>query len=149
MAEVHVTARIERPIDEVFAYLADFSNTAEWDPGIAAAERLDAGPVGAGSRFRVVLALGPARIPVVYEIVEHSPHRRVVLDTRGPLHTGRDDITLVAEGTDVTRLEWRARFGLRGPGRLLDPALEVGFRRAAREAIDGLVGVLGGAVQRV
>ena len=42
------------PLEQAFDYLADFSRTAEWDPGVVEAERLTPGPPRRGSRFRVV-----------------------------------------------------------------------------------------------
>jgi len=27
------TVRVQKPLDEVFAYLSDFTTNAEWDPG--------------------------------------------------------------------------------------------------------------------
>ena len=40
-----LTERIETtlPIEDTFAFVADFANSAVWDPGVATAERLDAG----------------------------------------------------------------------------------------------------------
>jgi hypothetical protein len=37
------------PIERVFDYLADFSHTAEWDPGVVEARQLDEGPVRLGA----------------------------------------------------------------------------------------------------
>ena len=34
MAYYRAQIDIRRPIEEVFAYLADFSNTEAWDPGV-------------------------------------------------------------------------------------------------------------------
>ena len=50
-----LTERIETtlPIDDVFAYVADFANSMHWDPGTATSERIDAGPVGLGARYRL------------------------------------------------------------------------------------------------
>ena len=41
------------PIDDVFAFIADFANSMVWDPGTATSERIDAGPVGVGARYRL------------------------------------------------------------------------------------------------
>ena len=38
------------PIADAFDYLADFSHTAEWDPGVESAERLTPGPLARGPR---------------------------------------------------------------------------------------------------
>ena len=84
--------------------------------------------------------------PFVYEIVTYDRPGHLVLETRGPLHVGRDDVRFrsTVEGTEVT---WDAEFAVRGPGgRLLDPLLGVGFRRTGRAAVAGLADALDGRV---
>jgi hypothetical protein len=122
----------------VFAYLADFTNTREWDPQIEASRRLDDAPIGLGSAFEVALRIGSRTIPLTYTITEYVPDTRVVLDTSGWWFRGRDavDVLRLADGT--TRVTWDATFALRGPLRLLDPLLAIGFRRIAQEAVAGL-----------
>ena len=46
MARYHATVESRRPARETFGYLATFSNTADWDPGVVAGEQLDPGPAG-------------------------------------------------------------------------------------------------------
>ena len=134
-----ITEVLEVPIapERAFDHVADFTTTAGWDPGINRAERLDAGEIGEGARFQVQLKLGPVEVPLVYEITTYERPHRVVLTTVGPTHRGEDDVTFAPSGTG-TRVTWNARFALRGPGLLVDPALGVGFRRAAKEAVAGL-----------
>ena len=54
MAYYRAQLDVRRPIDEVFAYLADFSNTQEWDPGVVSARKRVDGAVTMGARFKVV-----------------------------------------------------------------------------------------------
>ena len=64
MARYHATVESRQSATDTFGYLATFSNAAEWDPGVLAGEQLDPGPVGAGSRFRLVVPfLGRAHVP--------------------------------------------------------------------------------------
>ena len=82
---------------EVFDYLADFSRTAEWDPGVAEAVRLTPGAVGLGSRFRVSVSSLGRRIPIVYRITEFErPSRLVLIWGHGSLRS-IDEITFVAD----------------------------------------------------
>jgi dehydrogenase/reductase SDR family member 12 len=137
MARISEPLTLDIPQELAFDQLADFTTTATWDPGITAARRLDDGPLGVGSRFEVQLKLGPASVPLVYEITTYERPHRLVLETKGLLYHGEDDVTFatVDGGTVVT---WNALFRLRGPGRLVDPALAVGFRRTAAKAVAGL-----------
>jgi hypothetical protein len=145
VARIREIVRTSRSREEVFDHLADFTTSASWDPGIAAAKRLDAGPLGVGARFEVRLQLGPVTAPLVYEITTYDRPDRLVLTTVGRVHRGEDDVRFQtsAEGTEIV---WNAMFAIRGPGRLIDPFLAVGFRKAGLEAVEGLAAELDGEV---
>jgi carbon monoxide dehydrogenase subunit G len=120
-----------------FAYVADFTNTRDWDPMIVAASRQDAGPLRVGSAFDVTLRMGSRTIPLVYTITELQPDEHVVLETSGSWYRGRDDVRIRPAGSG-SEVRWDATFALRGPLALLDPLLAVGFRRTATLAVAGL-----------
>lgn len=137
MARVSAPITVPIPPEVAFDNLADFTSTAVWDPGIPATERLDDGPLGVGSRFRVHVKLGPITCPFIYEITVYDRPHRVVLETKSLLHHGEDDVTFAPQDGG-TRVTWNAMLRVRGPGRLLEPALRVGFGRTVAEAVDGL-----------
>jgi len=137
MARILEILPVPVPAAAAFAYVADFTNTQDWDPMIVAAVRRDDGPLRVGSTFEVALQFGTRTIPMAYTITEFRPDERVVLETSGWWYRGRDDVHVrpAAQGSEVS---WDAMFRLRGPLRLLDPLLAVGFRRTARLAVAGL-----------
>jgi hypothetical protein len=137
MATTTVLRTTPAGCDEAFDFIADFTTSQRWDPGIAAAKRLDEGPVGLGSRFEVRYRAGLVTVPLVYEITRYDRPDHLVLSTRGLAHHGEDDVRIEAND-DGTRIVWKATFGLRGPGRLLEPLLRRGFPKVASEAGDGL-----------
>jgi carbon monoxide dehydrogenase subunit G len=140
-------ARVERSIvvpvtpEAAFDYVADFSTTAEWDPGIAAASRLDDEPVGLGSRFSVTAAFGDRELPLVYEITEFDRPDRVVLVGTGGVFRGVDTIrfTPVAEGT---RIGYVANLTLTGFAKLVQPFMGRRFQELGDRAMAGLQAVL-------
>ncbi len=77
MARYNASVYSPRPPGEVFAYLSDFSTTAEWDPGVVEAERLGNMPVGEGSEFRVVATFLHRKTPLTYRIIEYDPPNAV------------------------------------------------------------------------
>ena len=40
--QIRRTVAVDKPIDSVFKYLADFTTTTEWDPGTVATEVMTA-----------------------------------------------------------------------------------------------------------
>jgi len=125
------------PPSTAFAYVADFTNTRDWDPMIEAAGRRDEGPLRVGSAFDVSLRMGSRIVPLIYTITVLRPDEHVVLETSGSWYRGRDDVRIRAsEGG--SELQWDATFALRGPLMLFEPLLSVGFRRTASMAVAGL-----------
>ena len=122
--------RIETPlsIDDAFAYVADFANSQEWDPGVATAERIDAGPIGLGSRFRLGVRLGPRVAPMEYRISVFEPPTRVVLVGSGSGVSAVDEIRFERIAA-ATRVDYTADIRLGGVLRLIEPLLG----RALRE----------------
>ena len=51
--EIERSVTVGQPVDRVFAYLSDFTNTTEWDPGTVRTERV-AGDGGVGTRYHNV-----------------------------------------------------------------------------------------------
>jgi carbon monoxide dehydrogenase subunit G len=137
MARIRATIRADVPPEVAFDLIADFTSTARWDPGIRAAERLDDGPLGVGARFAVAIALGQRTTEAIYTITTHDRPDHVVLETVGSWYRGVDDVRFRPDG-DGCIVEWSASFALRGPGRLLDPLLGIGFNSVAAKAVAGL-----------
>jgi hypothetical protein len=137
MARIVEHFSVPAPTAQAFAYVADFTNTPEWDPMIEAASRRDAGPLRVGSAFEVALRVGSRVIPLTYTITELRPDERVVLETSGWWYRGKDDVRIRSSGQG-SELRWDATFALRGPLLLIDPLLAIGFRRTARSAVEGL-----------
>ena len=96
-----ITTRLPR--DEAFAYIADFTDQAEWDPNTVASRRIDDGELGAGARFALDVKLGRKIAPMEYRITEFQAPTRVVLVGEGSGVWTEDTITFsdVPEGTQV------------------------------------------------
>ena len=54
---------VRRSLEEAFAYTAEFSHAAEWDPGIAESRRVTDEPVRIGTEFDVVALFKGKRQP--------------------------------------------------------------------------------------
>jgi len=141
VARYQATVQSHRPPAETFAYLATFSNAAEWDPGVLAGEQLDPGPVRPGTRFRLVVPFLGLRMPLTYRVTSYQPGREVVLAAASSLLRATDKI-VVTGGTDGSAVSYEAEVRLRGPLHLLDPLLRPGFRAIADRAAAGLAQAL-------
>ncbi len=135
------TRTIDVPVaaDEAFAYLSRFSNTAEWDPGVAEAEQLTPDPVGLGSRFSVEARFLGRTVPLVYEITAFYPDGAGHVRAENAFTVSEDTIVVAAAAADVGPGHLRRRPA--PPGRLArcsGPLLDVAFRRIGDAALEGL-----------
>lgn len=125
------------PIDDVFAFVADFANSMHWDPGVATSERIDAGPVGLGARYRLGVKMRGRVTPMEYRITTFDAPRRVVLTGEGSGVSAIDEIRFEPAGTG-TRIDYTADIRLAGLMRLAQPFLGGAFAKIARDALDGM-----------
>ena len=134
------TSRFEVPTppDDTFAYVADFSTTSAWDPGISEARRLDDGPLREGSRFELVSTFGGRQIPVTYTITAFRPPERVVLEGIGERFRGVDEIRFSPAEGGGTRVEYVADLQLRGLGRVAEPFMRGRFEQVVDDGARGL-----------
>ena len=137
MARYTATIATPRPIDEVFAYLSDFSSTLEWDPGVVEAQRLDDNPPANGSEFRIVAKFLGRRASLLYKIVEFDPPRLVTFRGVNASVISLDRLTFenFGGGTQVT---YDAELSLRGPFKIADRLLALAFARVGDRALNGL-----------
>ncbi len=137
MTAFEETIEVPRTLDETFAYVADFTTAAEWDPGITSSRRLDSGPIRVGSEFDVVASFRDKETPFRYVVRELEPERRIVIHGDGEKATSDDTITF--ESTPGgTRIIYRAELKLKGFLRVAEPFLAGTFSRMGREALAGL-----------
>ena len=141
MTRLHERIETTLPLEETFDYIADFANARHWDPGVAAARRLDDGPVAAGSTFELEVRMGGRVAPMAYRISTLERPNRVVLTGTGSGVDAIDDIRFEAR-PGGTVVDYTADIRLRGLLRLAQPLLRRSFERIGRDAADGMHRVL-------
>jgi hypothetical protein len=82
--DVTATAIIDRPREEVAAYLRDPANDTSWIGGLRSARLLTPGPVAVGSQVERVASFLGRRVEYVNEIVELTGDRLVMRSVRSP-----------------------------------------------------------------
>jgi carbon monoxide dehydrogenase subunit G len=142
MAHYKASVDTPRPPDEAFAYLSDFSTTAEWDPGVVEAERLGEAPVAEGSEFRLVADFLRRKTALTYRIVEYDPPNAVTFRGENATVVSLDRITFESSAQG-TRITYDADLALKGPFKLADPLLALAFKRVGDRALAGMRKTLG------
>ena len=109
MLEFENTIAIERPIDEVFAFLSDFENIPKWNYYVLEVRQLSESSIGIGTTYHQVRKSDEQD----FRITEFEPNHRVAVKTlpqSSPSFERR--FTLYEEG-DTTRIrdEWKLDTG--------------------------------------
>jgi uncharacterized protein YndB with AHSA1/START domain len=143
MAYCRATIEVPRPIDEVFEYLADFSNAAKWDPGVISARKLTKGPIRPGTEFEIVSRFLGRDVRLRYRATQVDPPSRVVFEGEADALRLVDTISL-EKSKKGTRMTYDATLALKGIFYLADLPLHLLFQRIGRQAIGGLEKALSG-----
>lgn len=135
---VHVTRTftVDRPIEAVLAYLADFGHADRWDPGTQTCTRIDDGPVAVGARWHNVSKILGKETELEYTL-EQLEEQRIVLVGRNKTATATDHITVrpAEGGSEIT---YDATVELHGVAKLGSPLLQVQFEKLGDQTVDGI-----------
>jgi uncharacterized protein YndB with AHSA1/START domain len=71
-----LTIHLNRPVEQVFAFLMDTSQLSTWQSNLIKTEQITAGPLRAGSRFREVRRLGRRESEIQAEIIVFELNKR-------------------------------------------------------------------------
>lgn len=75
---VRTSVVIERPIEQVWAYLDDHAHELEWrSPSLKRLDQVGQGPARVGTRYEGVIGVGPGQYPYVNELTRYEPPNRV------------------------------------------------------------------------
>ncbi|MET9538965.1 SRPBCC family protein [Streptomyces sp. NPDC006553] len=125
------------PLDELVAYLEDFSRTEDWDPGTVRCVRLDAGPVRPGARWRNTSRFRGRITHLEYRLVTREPSRLLFVGENKTV-TATDDLGFEAESASLTRLNYRASLRFKGLARIAAPFLRAEFEHLGDEVAERL-----------
>ncbi len=142
MTQLNETRLVAASLEDAFDYTADFANAENWDPGLAKSARTDAGDLGVGSTFDVIVKFGPRQSPMTYAIAHYEPPHRVVLEGTGSTLKAIDDIRF-AETPAGTEISYTADLQFNGFMKLIAPFMGRALDRVGEKALDGLAAELG------
>jgi uncharacterized protein YndB with AHSA1/START domain len=136
MASFENTVIIRRPVEEVFAFLADFENVPKWNGAIVETTKTSPGPVGVGTTYQQTRSV-PTRSEERFEVTAFEPPRR--LEVQGQIGPFRARISYLLEPTGSgTRLRNAVDLGSSGPLTLAAPLVTSRVKHAVAANLDTL-----------
>lgn len=148
MTRIEARVRIERPVDEVFAYVSEPVNLPRWNSAVTAVRLASSGDEeGVGSTYVMQRELPIGRARNELEIVARErPVRFAIRTTSGPTPFAFD-FELTPDG-DATLIRLRAEAELEGVAELLGPLARFAFRRGVHDNLSALEAILDAPVRR-
>ena len=123
MIDFTIETSIQRPVDDVFAYVSDPNQLANWQTNTVSAVQEGDGPFGLGTRLREVhRAPGGKELESLVEVSEFKPSRTLALQVLEgtPIH-----LRITFEPTDQgTLMRLQPHGQLTGVMRLAQPLLQ-------------------------
>jgi uncharacterized protein YndB with AHSA1/START domain len=134
---------INRPVEDVFDFVADERNEPRYNPQMRRAEQISDGPIGIGTRFRAELVNMGRTVEMVIEFTGFDRPRRLASTT----HMSSMDIhyTLTFEPVpEGTRMRWSGDLEPHRIFKLMSPMVARMGRRQEERIWTGLKRLLEG-----
>jgi polyketide cyclase/dehydrase/lipid transport protein len=137
MRHVNGQIIIDRPVDEVFDFVADERNEPRYNPQMRYAEQTSAGPIGVGTTFRAESTSRGRPVMMTIAFTEYQRPRRLTSATHLSTMDIQGTLTFdpVPEGT---RMRWSWDLQPQGMLKLMTPVIALIGRRQERTIWTGL-----------
>lgn len=131
--------------DTAFAWMADLRHLAVWDPSITASEQVVGDGPGPGAEYDVTVDMTGGERTMRYRIEEWEPAaRRLLAVSETAVLTSNDRISVepVEGDPDLVAVTYDADLVMKGPAKVADPLVALGFDKMGDKAAAGLADVL-------
>ena len=136
MIQHEVTIHLNRPVEQVFAFLMDTGKLSTWQSNLIKTEQITEGPLRAGSRFREVRRLGRRESEIQGEITVFEPNKRFETKT---LTKPQVMVSYSFEAEDGgTRLKHKFVMLTSGLMRLLEPLIAGSIKKESASDFETL-----------
>jgi uncharacterized membrane protein len=142
MINVQESIVINRPIDEVFAFVANFENHPQWESNFQKVKLLSSTPSGVGTTYQCDMKLPGQTATSKFEITEYEVNKKIAFEGE-PAGPAKPDGSFLFEavpgGTKITLVP-QPKF--RGFFKLLEPLMAGYVRKQNQEHLKKLKSVL-------
>jgi Polyketide cyclase / dehydrase and lipid transport len=141
--EVVVVARVageiivDRPIEDVFDFVADERNEPRYNLALLSSDKITDGPIGVGTRFRATHKGRRQPVEMMVDVTRYDRPRRMASKTTMSWSEVQGELSFEPVGSS-TKMRWDWDVRARGMANLLRPLIGVIGRRSERACWEGL-----------
>jgi uncharacterized protein YndB with AHSA1/START domain len=142
---------VQKPLDQVFAYLSDFTTTTEWDPGTVETVRTT-GDGAVGTEYQNTSTFVGRKTQLTYVVQDLVPNQCIALRGENATVIAHDTMTFRsfqtiegmtgAPAVANTEVTYTADFTFKGIARLVAPLMKPAFTRLGNNAESGMAAAL-------
>jgi uncharacterized protein YndB with AHSA1/START domain len=136
MIQHEVTIHLNKPVEQVFAFLTNTSNLSTWQSNLIKSEQLTEGPLRAGSRFREVRRINNKEEEIEAEITTLEPNKR--LETKTVTKPQAMVSYVLDPEPGGTRLRYKFVLITSGPMRLMEPIMASAIKKGSEQDFETL-----------
>lgn len=136
MPTIERSVTVEKSIDKVWEYLADFTNTEEWDPPTLSTV-VESGNGGVGTVYHNVSKVLGHEAEIRYTVTDFEPNRLLRLTGINRSVEATDTMRFESDGRSTT-VHYRADLSPHGVAKLAEPLMGIGLKRLGDNAATSL-----------
>ena len=140
MIQHEVTIHLNKPVEQVFAFLMDTSKLSTWQSNLIKSEPLTEGPLRMGSRFREIRRINNKETEIQGEITALEPNK--CLETRTATKPQAMVSYSLAPEQGGTRLNYKFVLITSGPMRLMEPFMASAIKKGSEADFETLKRIL-------
>ena len=127
MPKIERTVTVDKPLEAVWTYLTDFTNTEDWDPPTVSTTRTS-GDGGVGTVYRNVSSLLGHEVEIEYTVLEVEPHSVFRLEGTASSMKMLDTMRF-SESPEGVTVTYTAEFDPQGGAKLAEPLMPLGLKK--------------------
>jgi hypothetical protein len=138
---------IDRPIQEVFAYVADHANDKYWKPFVTESRQVTAGQIGVGTRFEIITIAWNYRRAGEVEVLEYEPYSYYAYRAHDKIYPFIARLWF-SESASGTQMRGQVEFQARGLWKALTPLFLMFIRGQTKQTFARLKEVIESSRER-
>jgi hypothetical protein len=137
MATYKATVHSPMSVEEVFNFMADFSNAPDWDANTKSSRLQTEDPYAVGATYEVVTGFAGRDLTLTYETIEIERPNKVILKSGTKVADIKDIMTFQPHG-DGTEVSYEANILPHSVAKVIDPVFSLIFKRVGDRALESM-----------